>query len=63
MTPYEKVKDEIKFYLETQEQIKVLKNLTDGLMKTAKIEYIDSSYDVDKLLKNKANGIVAIKEA
>ena len=55
VTPYEKVKDEIKFYLETQEQIKVLKNLTDGLMKSAKIVYIDSSYDVDKLLKNKAS--------
>ena len=41
-TPFVKVKDEIKFYLETQEQVKVLKNLTDGLMKTAKIEYIDS---------------------
>lgn len=53
-TPYAKVKDEIKFYLETQEQVKVLKNLTDGLMKTAKIDYIDESYDVDKLMKNKA---------
>ncbi len=44
VTPFNKVKDEIKFYLETQEQIKVLKNLTDGLMKTAKIEYIDASF-------------------
>ena len=51
-TPYVKVKDEIKFYLETEEQIKVLKKLTDGLMKIAKIEYIDSSYDVDNLIKN-----------
>lgn len=50
-TPYVKVKDEIKFYLETQEQIKVLKNLTDGLMKTAKIVYIDESYDTEKLIK------------
>lgn len=54
-TPYSKVKDEIKFYLETQEQIKVLKNLTDGLMKSAKIIYLDESYDTDKLLKNKEN--------
>ena len=54
-TPYNKVKDEIKFYLETMEQIKVLKNLTDGLMKTAKITYIDEAYDVDKILKEKAN--------
>ncbi len=54
ITPYNKVKDEIKFYLETQEQIKVLKKFTDGLMKSANIVYIDESYDVEKLLKNKA---------
>ena len=53
-TSFSKVKDEIKFYLETQEQVKVLKNLTDGLMKTAKIVYIDESYNTDKLLKEKA---------
>ena len=47
-TPFAKVKDEIKFYLETQEQIKVLKNLTDGLMKSAKIEYFDESLDPSK---------------
>lgn len=52
-TPYSKVKDEIKFYLETQEQIKVLKNLTDGLMKNAKITYIDESYDAEKLIKKR----------
>ncbi len=44
-TPFAKAKDEIKFYLETQRQIKVLKNLTDGLMKSANIEYIDKSFD------------------
>ncbi len=49
-TPYVKVKDEIKFYLETQEQVKVLKNLTDGLMKNAKIEYIDSSFNPERKL-------------
>ena len=53
ITPFAKVKDEVKFYLETQEQIKVHKNLTDGLMKSAKIVYIDESYDVEKLLKSK----------
>ncbi len=51
--PFVKVKDNIKFMLETQEQIKVLKNLTDGLMKTANISYIDESYDVEKLIKNR----------
>ena len=58
-TPFVKVKDEIKFYLETQAQIKVLKNLTDGLMKTAKIEYIDESFkpstDISKKVKKAEN--------
>ena len=54
VTPYPKVKEEIKFYLETQEQIKELKKLTDSLMKVAKIEYLDKAYDVDKILKEKA---------
>ena len=44
-TPYAKVKDEIKFYVETQKQIEVLKKFTAGLMKNAKIEYLDESYD------------------
>jgi parvulin-like peptidyl-prolyl isomerase len=51
-TPFVKAKDEIKFYLETQEQIKVLKNFTDGLMKSAKIEYVDSSFDPKNANKN-----------
>ena len=51
-TPFAKVKDEIKFYLETQEQINVLKNLTDGLMKNAKIEYFDDSINPEKMTKN-----------
>lgn len=55
-TPFVKVKDEIKFYLETKEQIKTLKNLTDGLMKTAKIEYLDPDFkpskDIQKQVKN-----------
>ena len=50
-TPYVKVKDEIKFYLETQKQIEVLKNLTDGLMKTAKIEYLNESYNPKRVIK------------
>lgn len=50
-TPFVKAKDEIKFYLETQKQIKILKNLTDGLMKTAKIEYLDKSFDPKNMAK------------
>ena len=47
------VKDEIKFYLETQKQIEVLKKFTDGLMKNAKIEYLNDSYNPKKLIKVK----------
>ena len=52
-TPYVKVKDEIKFYLETQKQIEVLKKLTEGLMKNAKIEYLDESYNPKRVVKIK----------
>ncbi len=52
-TPFVKVKDEIKFYLETQKQIEVLKNLTDGLMKNAKIEYLNEDFNPKKNLKIK----------
>ncbi len=44
-TPFVKVKDEIKFYLETQKQLEVLKKFTEGLMNNAKIEYLDKSFD------------------
>ena len=50
--PYEKAKEDIKFYMETEAQMKVLKNFTDGLMKNAKIEYIDSSFDPENINKN-----------
>ena len=43
-TPLVKAKEQIRFYLKTQKQIEILKNLTDGLLKTAKIEYLDKSY-------------------
>lgn len=48
-TPFAKVKDELKFYLETQKQIAVLKNFTAGQMKTAKIEYLNEDYDPSKV--------------
>lgn len=51
-TPYAKVKDEIKFYLETQKQIEILKNITDGLMKNAKIEYLNDSFNPKKTVKD-----------
>ena len=54
-TPYAKVKDEIKFYIETQKQIEVLKNLTAGLMKNAKIEYLDDNYNPNKITTKPAS--------
>ena len=57
--PYEKAKEDIKFFLETKAQMEILKNFTDGLMKSAKIEYIDNSFSPDSISKNaiKANKI------
>jgi len=55
--PYEKVKEDIKFFMETEAQMKVLKNFTDGLVKSAKIEYLDSSFNPENINKSaiKAN--------
>jgi len=53
-TPFAKVKDEIRFYLETQKQVEVLKNFTAGLMKNAKIEYLDESFNPEKAKASKA---------
>ena len=50
--PYEKIKEDIKFYMETEAQMKVLKNFTDGLMKNAKIEYLDDSFNPENIKKN-----------
>ncbi len=50
--PYEKAKEDIKFFLETKAQMEILKNFTDGLMKSAKIEYIDSSFNPENISKN-----------
>lgn len=46
--PFDKVKEEIRFYLETQKQIDVLKNFTAGVRKTAKIEYLDDDFNPAK---------------
>ena len=52
-TPFAKVKDELKFYIETQKQIAVLKDLTASLMKTAEIKYLDESFDPSRSVKVK----------
>lgn len=51
-TPFAKVKDELKFYLETQKQIEVLKKFTASAMKNAKIEYLDPSFDPSRIKTN-----------
>ena len=53
-TPFVKVKDNLKFYLETQKQIEILKNLTSSLMKSADIEYLDDNYNPAKSVKTTA---------
>ncbi len=52
-TPFVKVKSEIKFYLETQKHIAVLKKLTASLMKDADIKYLDPDYDPAKVVNVK----------
>ena len=51
-TPYEKVKNDIKGYLENQKQIKLIDNLTESLKKNAKIEYVNPDYDPDQVKKD-----------
>lgn len=47
--PFEKMKDEITVYLTQKKKIDVLKSLLDGLKASAKVEYIDSNYDVKNI--------------
>ncbi len=51
LQPYEKMKDEIKAYLEQTKKIDILKNLLDGLKASAKVEYVDAGYDVENIQK------------
>ena len=44
-TPYDKVKNDIKGYLENQKQIEMIDNLTESLKKNAKIEYVNQEFD------------------
>ncbi len=47
--PFEKVKDDIKVYLENQEKIKVLQKFLADAQKEAKIEYVDSSFNPEEI--------------
>ena len=60
-TPFAKIKEDLKFYLETQKQIAVLKKLTTRLMKEADIKYLDPSYDPAKLVDVKAEDTAETK--
>lgn len=49
--PFEKVKNNIKGYLENQKQIELIDNLTESLKKNAKIEYVNPEYDPKNVQK------------
>lgn len=50
-TPYSKIKEELKYYMELEAQMNTLKNFIDGLFKTSKIEYLDKTYDMEYITK------------
>lgn len=52
VTPYEKVQNDIKGYLENQKQIDLIDKLTESLKKNAKIEYVNSEYDPEQMKKD-----------
>lgn len=63
--PYEKVKNEIKAYLESQAQVKVLESLIESLKKQAKIEYVNPEFNpknIQEELKKAATSKPAIKK-
>ena len=47
--PFEKSKDTIMAYLKKEKQIKNVDNLLESLKKNATIEYVDPSYNPDKI--------------
>ena len=55
--PFEKVKDNIKGYLENQKQIEMIDQLTESLKKNAKIEYINPDYDPANVQKGVQDSI------
>lgn len=49
--PYEKVKNDIKAYLEGQKQLDMIDALTESLKKNAKIEYVNPEYNPENIQK------------
>ena len=43
--PFVKVKEQIKLYLQTQKQMEILEKLLTQLKSSAKIEYVNESYN------------------
>lgn len=63
--PFDKVKPEIKAFLENQAQLKVLESLVESLKKQAKIEYINPEYNpasIQDELKKQAKSNPAVQE-
>ncbi len=64
--PLEKVKPEIKEYLENQEKVKILQKFVDTLKSTATITYNDQSFnpeEIQKLIKEQAKKNPALMES
>ncbi len=49
--PFEKVKNDIKGYLQNQKQLQLIDNLVESLKKNAKIEYVNSEFDPANIQK------------
>lgn len=49
--PYEKVKNDIKAYLENQKQLEAIDNLVESLKKSANIEYVNPEYNPAEIQK------------
>ncbi len=63
--PFGKVKNEILFYLENQEDVKVIDNLVKSLKQNAKIEYLNPEYNptnIQNVLKKQEKGNPAVKQ-
>lgn len=50
--PFEKVKNDIKGFLETQKQLEAIDKLVESLKKNATIEYVNSEYDPQNIQKS-----------
>ena len=61
--PFEKVKANIKAYLENQKQIELIDKLTESLKKSAKIEYVNPAYNPENIQKGVQESIKNSGEA